>query len=69
MCAGSLDNPAKPAKMEENMGAEEPLVGSPVFKTGGDGAPVLVCSIRTRPRQYPDRRGMAAPVRLSKNLP
>ena len=51
------------------MGAEEPLVGSPVFKTGGDGAPVLVCSIRTRPRQYPDRRGMAAPVRLSKNLP
>ena len=46
------------------MGAEEPLVGSPVFKTGGDGAPVLVCSIRTRPRQYPDRRGQcrAGPV-------
>ena len=33
------------------MGAEGPLVGSPVFKTDGDGAPVLVCSIRTRPRQ------------------
>ena len=32
------------------MGAEGPLVGSPVFKTDGDGAPVLVCSIRTRPR-------------------
>ena len=33
------------------MGAEGPLVGPPVFKTDGDGAPVLVCSIRTRPRQ------------------
>ena len=32
------------------MGAEGPLVGPPVFKTDGDGAPVLVCSIRTRPR-------------------
>ena len=33
------------------MGAEGPLVGPPVFKTDGDGAPVLVCSIRTRPRR------------------
>ena len=32
------------------MGAEGPLVGPPVFKTDGDGAPVLVRSIRTRPR-------------------
>lgn len=36
--------------MGVDMGAEGPLVGPPVFKTDGDGAPVLVCSIRTRPR-------------------
>ena len=35
------------------MGAEGPLVGPPVFKTDGDGAPVLVCSIRTRPFRIP----------------
>ena len=27
------------------MGAEGPLVGPPVFKTDGDGAPVLVLSL------------------------
>ncbi len=40
----------KPAMMGVDMGAEGPLVGPPVFKIDGDGAPVLVCSIRTRPR-------------------
>ena len=46
------------------MGAEGPLVGPPVFKTDGDGAPVLVCSIRTRPRQLRTAllaRGSAGP--------
>ena len=33
------------------MGAEGPLVGPPVFKTDGAGAPDLVCSMPTRPRQ------------------
>ena len=34
-----------------HMGAEGYLVSPAVFKTVGDGVPVLVCSIRTRPRQ------------------
>ena len=45
-----LTRGGKPAMMGVDMGAEGPLVGPPVFKTDGDGAPVLVCSIRTRPR-------------------
>ena len=46
------------------MGAEGPLVGPPVFKTDGDGAPVLVCSIRTRPRQLRTARPAVPGSRL-----
>lgn len=46
------------------MGAEGPLVGPPVFKTDGDGAPVLVCSIRTRPRQLRTARPAVRGSRL-----
>ena len=36
-----LTRGGKPAMMGVDMGAEGPLVGPPVFKTDGDGAPVL----------------------------